>query len=564
MSIAVKMRNYYNKSVTDEAIESILTSNWLMKNKIYRSISDKKSVIICSSSDVDALISGPFAMYIENKTEGMKCPVILTKNGATSLGQETYKCLNSWATNEDDLFDIIYIIGGVVAIPDRCIGDSAKYTKTENSDKTIATYTRKSGYSYSNFSQGEALKYTKKVIRICGQDRYRTSFVVANQISNPTYLFFSNGMEYIDAYSIATAACYLRCPLIFLPQNYTYQADPSDLVAKGLNEYLDKVKGSVKKVFIAGGGQRNLIEVEEAVRKRLGLTMPNSVERIAGKNRYQTSYSIAKEFKDFLDNVHEDPYPRDQLNNKENLCSRLIMVGGDNNSNDCPVAPILAVKYKCPLIVDNFQVKVKVTKGFINDNKLYRTRTGSSGSYIYSDEITITDLMKKGIFRNSGDGKYYIYSGKKFLLRDALHPSREPQVTYGYKNGNNFYKTRTGNDTTSDPYQYLDQIEPYNLDVYIDIPKDNPYQYKNDTYNTLDIETLDTIGGARTYNIMSYLQIKRPQWVYCFTNYSIDNNINSVSGQHFQNQAKFYNGTIYNTGNEYDISRKKISQVDEA
>jgi hypothetical protein len=30
------------------------------------------------------------------------------------------------------------------------------------------------------------------------------------------------------------------------------------------------------------------------------------------------------------------------------------MVGGDNNSNYCPVAPILAVKYKCPLIVDNF------------------------------------------------------------------------------------------------------------------------------------------------------------------------------------------------------------------
>ena len=563
MSIAVKMRNYYNKGVNDEAIESILTSNWLMKNKIYPSISDKKSAIICSSSDVDALISGPFAMYIENKTEGMKCPVILTKSAATPLRQETYACLSSWATDEDDLFDIIYIIGGTGVIPDSCIGDAAKYTKTGN------TYERRNGYSYSNFAQGEALRYTKKVIRIFGNDRRYTSYAIASQIPNPTYLFFCDGDEYIDAYSIATAACYLHCPLIFLPKGYKYHSDPSEYEAieTALNTYLASVKGSVKKVFIAGGGQRNFIEAEEAVRKQLGLTMPNSVERVAGQNRYQTSYTIAKEFKDFLNNVHESPYARDQLNNKENLCSRLIMVGGNDNSNDCPVAPILAVKYKCPLIIDNLQVKVKVTRGFINDNKLYRTRTGSSGSYIYSNQITITSKMTKGIFKNLGDGKYYIYSGGTFSLRDAINPSREPKVTYGYKNGSNFYTIRTGKGTTDDPYQYSGQISPYNLDIYIDIPKDDPYQYKNNSYNKIsgnDLESLDTIGGARTYNIMSYLQIKRPQWVYCFTNYSIDNNINTASGQHFENQARFYNGTIYDTGDEYDIEIKKIENVNQA
>ena len=48
----------------------------------------------------------------------------------------------------------------------------------------------------------------------------------------------------------------------------------------------------------------------------------------------------------------------------------------------------------------------------------------------------------------------------------------------------------------------------------------------------------------RYYNIMSYLQIKRPQLIYCFSEHSIGKNTASESGKSFENFVKFYNGTL--------------------
>ena len=43
---------------------------------------------------------------------------------------------------------------------------------------------------------------------------------------------------------------------------------------------------------------------------------------------------------------------------------------------------------------------------------------------------------------------------------------------------------------------------------------------------------------------MSYLQIKRPQLIYCFSEHSIGKNTASESGKSFENFVKFYNGTL--------------------
>lgn len=536
MSIAVKIQNYSTAKIGDETIQTIQITKAIMTSKIYKDINNKtkKYLIVCSDSEIDAILACPFAMYIEEQ-ENANCPILLTKKGVDGLFSSTATLLkNSWAKNNNDLFEKIYVIGGSNTVKDTCIG--SQY----NMNEYKGVYTRKTGKDYNDFEDNQLLKYTTEVIRIKGTNRYETSLKIAEYFNSPypNYLFFCSGDNYVDGYSLAAAASYVKCPLILLPKDYsksTYE-DSENFNCYNLTRFLDNpsIQSSVKKVFIAGGSQRNFIEAEEAIHNCLNLTMPNSIERIAGQDRYDTSLSIAKEFKDFLESNNSSFYARNQILTHEMDCSKLIILGGSSDIIDCPVAPVLAVKYKCPLIINNYLLKPRLIYGYKSGDKFYR-EPAHTNEIVIGD--TSTDTKSHAYYcdlTHSDDIKYYQYKSEpdpNHFIETATYPS----IVKGYKDGDAFYTDAL----------HTNLITPVTNNYYIDLSTSLVFQYDGSTYgNNIGKVHIDTSPAPRTYNIMSYLQIKRPQLIYCFTDYSIETDINGFSGQQFENFVSFYNGEI--------------------
>ena len=66
--------------------------------------------------------------------------------------------------------------------------------------------------------------------------------------------------------------------------------------------------------------------------------MPNCIERVAGEERLDTSLSIAKEFKDYLNNNIRD----------------IIMINSNASKVDLPIIGYYGSKIGCPVILADF------------------------------------------------------------------------------------------------------------------------------------------------------------------------------------------------------------------
>lgn len=554
--IPVRIRNYYIKGNYTESTDTMVVSNKISQI-IYGTgaLSKDHYAILCSASDIDALIASPFAMYIE-KQNNAQCPILVNKNSENKLDATVYNKLLTWGENKQ--FKKIYIVGSSELIPDSCIGKSDSMTKTGN------IYTRKSS---GTFDTNELLNYTPEVERIYGDTRYETAIKIAKKMGNPTYLFFANGQEYIDAYSICAAACYLKSPLLLLPNDYS--KDKTEEPYRTITNYFEFLssKNSIKKIFIAGGNQRNAYEVEIAVHEALKLTMPNSVERVAGQDRYDTSLSIAKEFNDFLSKPNEEIYSRASLDNNQTNCSKIILIDGDDDTNDCPTVPVLAAKkLRCPIIVNSYQLKHKLIEGYMNNakTKIYRDSEKT-------DEIILDSSDNKNyyVFKDLTDGAetiYYTWDNSQFTV---LAVQKVPNIYRGYSkkvgreegvNIYNFYKDKNKteliclDDTYTMVDLYIDSLTnmAFEIKPHAIISAGDPIPLiKNDEAS----RRISIKPQHRYYNIMSYLQIKRPQLIYCFSEHSIGKNTASESGKSFENFVKFYNGTLKIDGDNqnYDI-----------
>ena len=179
------------------------------------------------------------------------------------------------------------------------------------------------------------LHYCSTVKRLYGGDRYNTAAAVAYELrkvksnTNPMRLFYCYGLDMADGYCISAAACILKEPLLFMPET---EPGPNTIYSK----YIRTVKGSIKKVFITGGGQRVFIETSKRLQNILELTMPNCIERIAGRDRLDTSLSIAKEFRDYLD-------PSDKHS--------IVIINSNAVEVDLPIAGYFAAKKQYPVIL---------------------------------------------------------------------------------------------------------------------------------------------------------------------------------------------------------------------
>lgn len=286
--------------------------------------------------DADAICGSPFAAQLD-------CPLLTVKSTSANLPSKVRSFLGK--TDKEKL-NTIYIIGGPSSVQDSIIGDSSNYNKKDYIVDNVvigSEYTLIQGHTENN--NQKLLYYCNTVKRLYGSDRYNTAASVAYEFgkrkgSNPMRLFFCYGLDMADGYSISAAACRLKVPLLFMPEK---EPDPNTIYSS----YIRKISGSIKKVFITGGSQRVFIENSKKLQETLRLTMPNCIERISGKERLDTSLSIAKEFRDYLDPTKTHS---------------IVMINSNAVEVDLPIVGYYAAKNKLPVILVNMDI--------VNENSL--------------------------------------------------------------------------------------------------------------------------------------------------------------------------------------------------
>lgn len=122
------------------------------------------------------------------------------------------------------------------------------------------------------------------LVRIAGYDRYNTSYQLALSLNNTSVstVVIASGESYPDALSIASFAANKGWPILLTPQ----KALPEEM-----KKYLSEKKPS--KVYITGGTGVIADDVKSEV---IALLPQANVERLAGKDRFDTNATIAQTF----------------------------------------------------------------------------------------------------------------------------------------------------------------------------------------------------------------------------------------------------------------------------
>jgi putative cell wall-binding protein len=181
-----------------------------------------------------------------------KAPILLTDISA----ENSQEAMN-YITQHLDQSGTVYLIGGIGAIG----------KEFENKLNTLG---------FNN------------IVRIAGSDRYETCDQLARSLDNATIstAVISSGESYPDALSIAGFAANKGWPILLTPQNF---------LPPKIKEYLLEKKPS--KIYITGGTG----VISENVKSEINDLLPGAgIERLAGKDRFETNIAIAQNF---------NPYP---------------------------------------------------------------------------------------------------------------------------------------------------------------------------------------------------------------------------------------------------------------
>ena len=197
----------------------------------------------------------------------------------------------------------------------------------------------------------------KNVERIAGADRYGTSEMVAKRVVGITgkknTAVLASGQLFPDALSVGTFASREGYPILLVKKNLI----PEE-VERAIRD-LD-----INKTYIAGG----LDTISRLVESKL----PNVVERMAGKTRYETSVAIAKsKFKD----------------------SKEAFIASGEEFADALVISPLSGKYNLPtLLVSSRANGNQEVKGYIKDSKI--NKLVAIGGHRYIPSSIIDSLVK--------------------------------------------------------------------------------------------------------------------------------------------------------------------------
>ncbi|NLI92275.1 MAG: transglycosylase SLT domain-containing protein [Peptococcaceae bacterium] len=166
---------------------------------------------------------------------------------------------------------------------------------------------------------GEVLYWTKDIKRIAGANRYETAVLIAKDFPKESNIALATGVDFPDALSLASAAAANGIPLLI-----TDAQEVPEVTRKMLRELLPRG------LYIAGGGAAISSRVIEDISQSSGIAS-DSIIRITGNDRYETSAKIAETF-----------YPR---------TDELYLATGQDFADPLAAGALAAAKNGCLLLV---------------------------------------------------------------------------------------------------------------------------------------------------------------------------------------------------------------------
>ncbi|MBL6466135.1 MAG: cell wall-binding repeat-containing protein [Peptostreptococcus stomatis] len=214
--------------------------------------------------------------------------------------------------------------------------------------------------SISEKVRGDLKAYDKDkdVERIAGVDRYGTSEMVARRVTGITGKkntgVIASGQVFPDALSVGTFASRDGYPILLVKKNLV-----PDQVVSAIKD-LD-----IKKTYIAGG--------TNTISKSTEAKLPGVLERMAGKDRYETSVAIAKsKFKD---------------------STEAFIASGEEFADALVISPVSG-KYNRPTLLASRNKKTNaVVKKYIEES--YLTSITAIGGEKYLPNSIMLDLVGK-------------------------------------------------------------------------------------------------------------------------------------------------------------------------
>ncbi|MHB0740018.1 cell wall-binding repeat-containing protein [Peptostreptococcus stomatis] len=214
--------------------------------------------------------------------------------------------------------------------------------------------------SISEKVRGDLKAYDKDkdVERIAGVDRYGTSEMVARRVTGITGKkntgVIASGQVFPDALSVGTFASRDGYPILLVKKNLV-----PDQVVRAIKDL------EIKKTYIAGG--------TNTISKSTEAKLPGVLERMAGKDRYETSVAIAKsKFKD----------------------SREAFIASGEEFADALVISPVSGKYNRPTLLASRNKKTNaVVKKYIEES--YLTSITAIGGEKYLPNSIMLDLVGK-------------------------------------------------------------------------------------------------------------------------------------------------------------------------
>ncbi|WP_455525807.1 cell wall-binding repeat-containing protein, partial [Peptostreptococcus stomatis] len=214
--------------------------------------------------------------------------------------------------------------------------------------------------SISEKVRGDLKAYDKDkdVERIAGVDRYGTSEMVARRVTGITGKkntgVIASGQVFPDALSVGTFASRDGYPILLVKKNLV-----PDQVVRAIKD-LD-----IKKTYIAGG--------TNTISKSTEAKLPGVLERMAGKDRYETSVAIAK--------------------SKFKNSTEAFIASGEEFADALVISPVSG-KYNRPTLLASRNKKTNaVVKKYIEES--YLTSITAIGGEKYLPKSIMLDLVGK-------------------------------------------------------------------------------------------------------------------------------------------------------------------------
>lgn len=237
-------------AIVDGATSYLFNQNPLVANRLYGSTRYETSYEVFkmgwSSSETVVLASGldyPDALCATPLASKYDAPILLAKNTSLNNQADLTSLLKSRGVKN------VFIVGGTGVLPSSFEGELA--------------------------SMGISSK------RLGGINRYETSVKVAQELgSNTGEMALVSGLDFADGLSMSSIAGKRNMPILLSGNNYIPQEVANYIAGAGIN-----------KTYVIGG--------TGAISNNISNMLPN-VERLGGKNRYETSKQIFNRFRNEL------------------------------------------------------------------------------------------------------------------------------------------------------------------------------------------------------------------------------------------------------------------------